>query len=115
MIEVEDARRLPPVAREVVRLRVVTALESGTVRTYRQAAGMFGVSERSVGSWWRAYRGGGREALAVRRTRRPVPQELISDVERGTLFQAMADCSPEELMIGGPLWTRAAAGLGQVP
>ncbi|MET9813995.1 helix-turn-helix domain-containing protein [Streptomyces sp. NPDC006355] len=59
MIEVEDARRLPPVAREVVRLRVVAALESGTVRTYRQAAGMFGVSERSVGSWWRAYRAAG--------------------------------------------------------
>jgi transposase len=108
VIEVEDARRLPPVAREVVRLRVVAALESGTVRTYRQAAEMFGVSERSVGSWWRAYRSGGRDALAVRRTRRPGPQELISDVDRGTLFQAMADYSPEELMIGGPLWTRAA-------
>ncbi|WP_229880129.1 IS630 family transposase [Streptomyces echinoruber] len=69
---------------------------------------MFGVSERSVGSWWRAYRGGGREALAVRRRRRPGPQELISDEERGTLFQAMADYTPEELLIGGPLWTRAA-------
>lgn len=108
MIEVEDARRLSPAAREVVRLRVVAALELGTVRTYRQAAEVFGVSERSVGSWWRAYRGGGREALAVRRARRPGPHELISDEERGTLVQAMADYSPEELLIGGSLWTRAA-------
>jgi transposase len=91
----------------VVRLRVVAALESGQVRTYRQAAEVFGVSERSVGSWWRAYRGGGREALAVRRIRRPGPHELISDEERGTLFQAVADYSPEELLMGGPLWTRA--------
>jgi transposase len=89
-------------------LRVVAARESGTVHTYRQAAEMFGVSERPVGSWWRANRGGGREALAVRRIRRPRPQELISDEERGTLFQAMADYSPEELLIGGPLWTRVA-------
>ncbi len=51
MIEVEDARRLSPAAREVVRLRVVAALELGTVRTYRQAAEVFGVSARSVGSW----------------------------------------------------------------
>ncbi|WP_406472435.1 IS630 family transposase [Streptomyces sp. NBC_01615] len=86
----------------------MAALEPDTVRTYRQAAEMFGVSERSMGSWWRAYRSGGREALAVRRIRRPGPQELISDEERGTPFQAMADYSPEELLIGGPLWTRAA-------
>ncbi|GGZ92369.1 hypothetical protein GCM10010389_33770 [Streptomyces echinoruber] len=98
---------MAPAGREVVRLRVVAALESGAVRTYRQAAELFGVSERSVGSWWRACRGGGREALAVRRRRRPGPQELISDEERGTLFQAMADYTPEELLIGGPLWTRA--------
>jgi transposase len=73
VIEVEDARRLHLAAREVVRLRVVAALESGQVRTYRQAAEMFGVSERSAGTWWRAHRGGGREALAVRRARRPGP------------------------------------------
>lgn len=69
---------------------------------------MFGVSERSVGSWWRAYRREGRDGLAVRRVRRPGPSELISDAERGTLFAAMADYTPEELLIGGPLWTRAA-------
>lgn len=39
--------RLPPAAQEDLRLRVVHALESGWVRTYGQAAQMFGVSERS--------------------------------------------------------------------
>jgi len=92
----------------VLRLRVVAALESGKVRTYRQAAQMFGVGERSVGTWWRAYRAGGAEALAVRRGRRPGPPELISDAERAVLLTAMVDYSPEELLIGGPMWTRSA-------
>lgn len=108
MIKVEDARRLAPAEREVLRLRVVAALESGTVAGYRQAAEVFGVSERSVGSWWRTYRAQGREGLAVRRVRRPGPAELISADERGTLFAAMAEYTPAEVLIGGPLWTRAA-------
>jgi transposase len=103
-----DARRLAPAAREVLRLRVVAVLESGRVRGYRRAAEMFGVSERSVGSWWRAYQAGGREALAVRHVRRPGPWKLVSDEERASLFQAMADYTPEQLLINGPLWTRAA-------
>ncbi|TWP44181.1 helix-turn-helix domain-containing protein [Lentzea tibetensis] len=54
MVGVEDARRLSPAEREVLRLRVVAALESGRVEGYRRAAEVFGVSERSVGGWWRA-------------------------------------------------------------
>ncbi|MFD1325824.1 IS630 family transposase [Micromonospora sonneratiae] len=107
MIELGDARRLSPAAQEVVRLRVVAALESGRVRTYGQAAEMFGVSPRSVGTWWRKYQTAGREALAVPVKSRSGPGELISDVDRATLFQAMADHTPQELLIGGPLWTRA--------
>ncbi|MFE0178222.1 IS630 family transposase [Streptomyces sp. NPDC059002] len=84
----------------------MAALESGAVGSYRQAAEVFQVAERSVGSWWRAYQAGGREALAVKRTRRPGPHELIGEEERAVLFQAMADYTPEQLLIGGPLWTR---------
>ncbi|WP_171053185.1 IS630 family transposase [Streptomyces marianii] len=97
---------MTPAGREVVRLRVVAALESGQVKGYRQAAGMCQVAERSVGTWWRAYQAGGREAPAVRRTGRPGPGERIGPEERAVVFQAMADYIPEELLIGGPLWTR---------
>ncbi|GAB3003189.1 winged helix-turn-helix domain-containing protein [Saccharothrix stipae] len=107
MIEVEGAHRLSPAEREVLRLRVVAALESGWVEGYRQAAEVFGVSERSVGAWWRAYRRDGRDGLATR-TGRPGPAELIGTEDRGTLFAAMADYTPEKLLIGGPLWTRQA-------
>ncbi|WP_329461015.1 IS630 family transposase [Streptomyces sp. NBC_01431] len=65
MIELGGARGLGPAAQEVVRLRVVAALESGQVRTYRRAAEVFGVSERSVGTWWRKYKAAGRESLAA--------------------------------------------------
>ncbi|MFD5430097.1 hypothetical protein [Streptomyces sp. NPDC127084] len=40
-----------PAAQEVLRLRAVAALESGRVGSYRQAAALFGVSQRSVGTY----------------------------------------------------------------
>ncbi|MFT7841816.1 helix-turn-helix domain-containing protein [Saccharothrix sp. BKS2] len=76
MAEVEGAYRLSPAEREVLRLRVVAALESRRVEGYRQAAEVFGVSERSVDTWWRAYRRDGRDGLATRKGR-PGPGELI--------------------------------------
>ncbi|WP_268891383.1 helix-turn-helix domain-containing protein [Actinokineospora pegani] len=87
---------------------MVAALESGQVEGYRQAAEVFRVSVRSVGTWWRVYQRQGRDGLVVRSGRRRGPVELIGPEERGTLFVAMADYSPEELLIGGPLWTRPA-------
>ncbi|MFI1184543.1 IS630 family transposase [Streptomyces sp. NPDC020799] len=112
MAESGDLRRVASAGRGVVRLRVVAALESGQVKGYRQAAEVFKAAERSVGTWWRAYQAGGREALAVRRAGRPGPLEKIGPEDRAVLFQAMADCTPEELLIGGPLWTRPlVAGL----
>ncbi|MFD0206071.1 helix-turn-helix domain-containing protein [Saccharothrix carnea] len=78
----------------MLRLRVVAALESGRVEGYRQAAEVFGVSERSVGTWWRAYRRDGRDGLATR-SGRPGPAELIGAEDRGTLFAAMADYTPD--------------------
>ena len=91
-------------------MRVVAALESERVRTYGEAAAMFGVSRRSVGTWWRKYQAGGREALAAPVKSRTGRGELISATDRAVVFAAMADYTPEELLIGGPLWTRALVG-----
>lgn len=89
VIDGGNGRGLNPDGREVVRLRVVAALESGALRMYRQAAETFRLSERSVGSSWRTCRAGGREALAVKRARRSGAPELIRGQERAVLFQAM--------------------------
>jgi transposase len=97
---------LSPTGQEVVRLRVVAALKAGRVRTYGQAAEMFGVSERSVGEWWRKYRAGGQQALAVPVKARTGPREKTGPQDRAAVFQAMADYTPEDLLLGGPLWTR---------
>lgn len=101
-------RRLSPTAQEDLRLRVVAALESGRVATYGQAAEMFGVSERSVGSWWRAFKVGGRRALlAAERESRAGKGELVDDSARGAVLQAMRDYTPADLGQSGVMWTRA--------
>jgi hypothetical protein len=103
-----DLRRLSPAAQEVVRLRVVAALESELVRTYGEAAEMFGVSQRSVGTWRRRYSAGGREALAAAVKSRIGRDELISAEDRVVLFAAMADYTPHGVADRRPLGTRLA-------
>ncbi|MFI6688520.1 IS630 family transposase [Streptomyces sp. NPDC050485] len=107
MIELGGARRPGPAGQEVVRLWVVAALESGQVRTYRQATEVFGVSERSVGTWWRTLKAAGAESLGAPVKSRSGPGELIGAEDRAALFRAMADCTPEQLLIGGAMWTRS--------
>jgi transposase len=107
VIELGGAGRLGPAAQEVVRLRVVAAPESGQVRTYRQAAEVFGVSERSVGTWWRTFKAAGAESLAAPVRSRSGPGELIGVEGRAVLFRAMADYTPEQRLIGGLMWTRS--------
>lgn len=102
-------RQLSPSAQEGLRLRVVTAIASGQVRTYGQAAEVFGVSERSVGTWWRAYQVGGRDALlAKRRQPRTGMGELIGQAERAAILQAMRDYTPADVGQTGVMWTRAS-------
>ncbi|MFE0800415.1 winged helix-turn-helix domain-containing protein [Streptomyces sp. NPDC058812] len=102
-------RRLVPAAQEDLRLRVVAALESGRVATYGQAAELFGVSERSVGSWWRAFKTGGRAALkAAERESRAGKGELVDDSARGAVLRAMRDYTPADLGQSGVMWTRAS-------
>ncbi|MGW1616752.1 IS630 family transposase [Streptomyces sp. NPDC002285] len=62
------------------------------------------------GTWWRAYQARDREALAVPVKARTGQNEVVSAAERAALFQAMADYTPEDLLIGGPLWTRGLVG-----
>lgn len=48
--------------------------------------------------------------LAVPVKARTGPGERIGPQDRAVLFQAMADYTPEDLLLGGPLWTRPLAG-----
>ncbi|WP_073450259.1 IS630 family transposase [Streptomyces yunnanensis] len=102
-------RRLTPAAQADLRLRVVAALESGQVRTYGQAAELFGVSERSVGTWWRALQAGGRQdLLAAVRPPRAGMGELLDSSARGAVLQALRDYTPADVGHSGVLWTRAS-------
>ncbi len=84
-------RRLSPAGQEGLWLWVAAALESGRVAVYGQAVEVFGVAERSVGSWWRAFKSGGRQALpAGERESRAGKGELIDDSVRGAVLQRCA-------------------------
>ncbi|MFD9624010.1 hypothetical protein ACFWB2_43445 [Streptomyces virginiae] len=83
----------------------MAALESGRVGSYRQAAEVFGVSERSVGTWWRECGAGGCRAPAVPVKARTGPGERLGSEDRVVVFRAMADHTPEDLLLGGPLRT----------
>ncbi|WP_419931290.1 IS630 family transposase [Kitasatospora purpeofusca] len=106
---VGDARRLSPDAQEALRMRAVAAIQVG--RDRRDVAELLGVSAESVADWWAAWQAGGREALVSgRRGRRPGEQQVLAPDEQQGVRQAVLDHQPEDLGLGGQLWTRAAVG-----
>ncbi|MFJ4676307.1 IS630 family transposase [Kitasatospora sp. NPDC088783] len=106
---VGDARRLSPDAQEALRMRAVAAVRAG--RNRREAAELLGVSAESVADWWAAWQAGGREALVSgRRGRRPGEHQVLDPDEQQCVRQALLDHRPEDLGLGGQLWTRAMVG-----
>lgn len=92
-----------------MRLRVIAALESWRVGAYGQVAKIFGVSPRPAGTWWRAFQGGGRQTLpAMVRQPRAGKGELPDNLARGTVSQAMPDCTPSDIGHTDVLWNRAS-------
>ncbi len=88
---------------------MIAALKSGRVGAYGQVAEMFGVSPRSVGTSWRAFQAGGRQALpAVVRQPRAGTGELPDNLARGAVVQTKPDYTPADIGHTGVLWTRAS-------
>lgn len=62
-----------------------------------------------MGTWWRASRAGGRQALlAVVPEPRAGKGELIGESARGAVLQAMRDYTPADVGQSGVMWTRAS-------
>jgi transposase-like protein len=68
-----DARSLPPLVQERLRLQAVTAVLSG--RAIVEVAASFGITRQAVHKWMRAHQLGGPNALAARRRGRPRTEE----------------------------------------
>ena len=76
-----DARSLPPLVQERLRLQAVAAVLSG--RAIVEVAASFGITRQAVHNWLKAHHLGGPDALAARRRGRPRTAENSSAAAAG--------------------------------
>lgn len=106
-ISLPDARGLPDVVLECLRLRALHGLEQGY--TEADLAEILGLARETVSRWWTAYLAAGVEALPHERTGRPVGSgRILNDEQAQHLQQMIQDHVPEDWGIASPLWTRRA-------
>lgn len=101
-----DARSLSPSAQEALRRRVVAALQGGMKQV--EAARVFGVSRAALNVWMRAWREGGRGALASRKRGRKSAGGKLAPWQAATLVNLITDRTPNQLKLPFVLWTRQA-------
>jgi transposase len=98
-------RRLSPPQQEALRKRVMGAIGDGMPTA--EAMRVFGVSERSIRNWRNRYADGGVAGLDSGRPGvRPGDQTKLSPDQAKALVDAIIDYEPEQLELGGKLWTR---------
>jgi transposase len=97
-------RRLAPAQQEAVRMRVMGAIDAGLDDV--RAAEIFGVSPKSIGRWKARREAGGAGGL---RSNKPGRKEgsgrFLTESEEAALKQAILEFTPEDLGLGGLLWT----------
>ena len=99
----QDTRRLPRVAVEAIRKRVVAAVQGGMAQ--KDAAKLFGVTTTSVRLWMRAFRENGEKGLDNKRLGRPKGGKLTDRQAQGIRKSIVGGC-PDQLGMPGFLWTR---------
>ncbi len=102
-MKLKDARHLSPSAQEVLRYRVVNAIEQGMSKS--EAAWVFSVSRTAVHHWTKAVNEQGRRALqAKKRGRRP--SSRLAPHEAATTVRFITQKCPDQLGLPFALWTR---------
>lgn len=102
-----DARQLPDVVLEALRLRAIRGCQVGF--TQADVADLLGLSRETVSRWWAAFVAGGLDAIPHDRTGRPRGSGRSLDDSQSQRLQRLIDGNtPEELGIASPLWTRRA-------
>lgn len=97
-------RKLSPLQQEAVRMRVMGALADGM--TAAEAMRVFGVSEGSIHNWRNRFAAGGVEGLESGRPgRRAGEKTKLSSSQTEALVDAIVVFAPEQLDLGGALWT----------
>ncbi|WP_142784028.1 IS630 family transposase [Changchengzhania lutea] len=93
-------------AQEETRLRVADYLRK-KLGTQRQAAEIFGITERSVNKIWARYRAGGKRALCSRKRGVQGGMKLKKD-QAHKVRELIREKLPEQLKLPFGLWTREA-------
>jgi transposase len=102
-----DVRRLSREAQEVLRKRVVMAVEKkGMLQT--EAVRVFDVSLSSITQWVRKYRKEGLRALDKQVQGRPKQSGKLKGHEAAWVVRAITDKCPDQLKLPWGLWTREA-------
>jgi transposase len=102
-----DARHLPDVVLEALRLRALRGCQLGF--TQADVADLLGLSRETVSRWWAAFVQGGLEAIPHDRTGRPPGSgRTLDDAQAQRLQRLIDENTPEGLGITSPLWTRRA-------
>jgi transposase len=104
-MEIRDARSLPSIAQEDLRLKVLKAIQEGKKQV--EAAKLFGVTRQAVGRWVKKYREGGEKALRAKKKGRPKGRSL-KPWQAAQIAKAVFDHYPEQLKLSFYLWTREA-------
>lgn len=85
-------------------MRVMAAIDAGLDEA--GAAGVFGVSAKSIGRWKARREAGGAEGLRSQKTGCKIGSgRFLSESEEAAVRQTILDFTPEDLGLGGLLWT----------
>lgn len=102
-----DARQLPDVVLEALRLRAIRGCQLGF--TQADVADLLGLSRETVSRWWSAFVAGGLDAIPHDRTGRPRGSgRTLGDSQAQRLQRLIDENTPEKLGVASPLWTRRA-------
>ena len=85
-------------------MRVMAAIGAG--RSDEEAAALFGVSTKSIGRWRARLESGGAEGLRSGKPGRKTGTcRFLSESEEAALKQTILEFTPDDLGLGGLLWT----------
>ena len=102
-MKIKDARSLPSIAQEDLRIKCVKAVLDGMKQV--KAAKIFGVTRQAVGKWLKTYREGGFKALKAKHRGRPRGGKLLP-WQAAQIAKTVIHRHPEQLKLPYFLWTR---------
>ena len=93
-MKTKDARSLPSVAQEAIRIKAVKAVLSG--KSQVEVAALFGVTRQALGKWIKRFRHKGQAALKAKRQGRPKGGALKA-WQSAQIAKSVIDKTPDQL------------------